>query len=101
MSLTVTSVLHVTGINRKNRSSLKYPDLQSARRPVAHCDEVPVPGSGELPDKDGGCFTSLRQTFPGTTIEELKAGISYGPQIRQLIIDPHFENSMNEVELEA
>ena len=37
-------------INRKNRSSLKYPDLQSARRPVAHCDEIPVPVVGELPD---------------------------------------------------
>jgi len=32
----------VTGINRKNRSNLKYPDLESARRPVAHCDEIPV-----------------------------------------------------------
>ncbi|XP_077791890.1 uncharacterized protein LOC144329130 [Podarcis muralis] len=40
----------VTGINRKNRSSLKYPDLQSASRPVAHCDEIPVPIFGELPD---------------------------------------------------
>ena len=40
----------VTGINRKNWSSLKYPDLQSARRPVAHCDEVQVPIFGELPD---------------------------------------------------
>ena len=26
----------VTGINRKNRGSLKYSDRQSARRPVAH-----------------------------------------------------------------
>ena len=42
--------VHVTGINRKNRGSLKYPDLQSARRPVAHCDEIPVPIFGELPD---------------------------------------------------
>ena len=31
----------VTGINSKNRGSLKYPDLQSARRLVAHCDELP------------------------------------------------------------
>ena len=43
-------VINLTGINRKNRSSLKYPDLQSARRPVAHCDEIIVPGFGELPD---------------------------------------------------
>ena len=40
----------VTGINRKNRSSLEYPDLQSACRSVAHCDEIPVPIFGELPD---------------------------------------------------
>lgn len=40
----------VTGINRKNRGSLKYPDLQSARRLVAHRNEIPVPIFGELPD---------------------------------------------------
>ena len=34
-------------------------------------------------------------------MEKLKAGIFDGPQIRQLIRDPEFENSMNEVELEA
>ena len=43
-------VINMTGINRKNRRSLKYPDLQSARRPVANCDEIPVPVFGELPD---------------------------------------------------
>ncbi|XP_027233923.2 uncharacterized protein [Penaeus vannamei] len=42
--------IDITGVNRKNRSSLKYPDLQSARRPVAHCDEIPVPVFRELPD---------------------------------------------------
>ena len=42
--------IDVTGINRKNWSSLKYPDLESAHRPVAHCDEIPVPVFGELPD---------------------------------------------------
>ena len=34
-------------------------------------------------------------------MEKSKAGIFDGPQIRQLIRDPEFENSMNEVELEA
>jgi len=42
--------IDVTGINRKNRSSLEYPDLQSARRPVAHCDEIPVPVFHKLHD---------------------------------------------------
>lgn len=52
-------------------------------------------------DKDGGCFTHMCHAFPGLTIEKLKAGIFDGPQIRQLIRDPEFENSMKEVELEA
>lgn len=52
-------------------------------------------------DKDGDCFTYLCQAFPGLTMEKLKAGIFDGPQIRQLIRDPEFGNSMNEVELEA
>ena len=34
-------------------------------------------------------------------MEKLKTGIFDGPQIRQLIRDPEFENSTNEVELEA
>ena len=40
----------VTGINRRNRGSLKYPDLQSPRRSVDHWDEIPVLIFGELPD---------------------------------------------------
>ena len=43
----------------------------------------------------------LCQAFPGLTLEKLKAGIFDGPQIRQLIRDPEFENLKNEVELEA
>ena len=52
-------------------------------------------------DKDGDCFTYLCQAFPGLAVEKLKAGIFGSPQIRQLIRDPKFENSMNEVELEV
>ena len=52
-------------------------------------------------DMDGDCFIYFCQAFPGLTMEKLKAGIFDGPQIRQLIRDPEFENSMNEAELEA
>ena len=48
-------------------------------------------------DKDGGCFTYLCYTFSGLTIGKLKTGILDGPQIRELIRDAAFENSMNEV----
>ena len=42
--------VNVTGINRKNRGSLKYPDIESARRPVAHCDDIPIPVFKSIPD---------------------------------------------------
>ena len=50
-------------------------------------------------DKDGECFLYLCQVFPGLSIEKLKAGVFDGQQIRQLIKDTEFENSMNELEL--
>jgi hypothetical protein len=34
-------------------------------------------------------------------MEKVKAGIFDGPQIRQLIYDPHFIASMNEIESRA
>ena len=46
-------------------------------------------------DKIGSCFTYLCRTFPGATIEKLKAGVFDGPQIRQLIRHRNFEESMN------
>ena len=42
--------INLTGINEKKRKSLIYPNLPSALRPVAHCDELPIPVFKELPD---------------------------------------------------
>lgn len=52
-------------------------------------------------DKDGGFFTYLSHTFPGLTMDKLKAGIFDRPQLHQLIRDPESDISMNEVELET
>jgi len=49
-------------------------------------------------NKDGSCIEYIANKLPGLTMEKLKAGIFYGPQIRQLINDPHFIASMNEIE---
>ena len=43
-------IVNITGINRNNRSKWKYPDLASARRPVPHSDEVPIPRFHHLPE---------------------------------------------------
>ena len=42
--------INLTGINKKKRKSLIYPNLPSTLRPVAHCDELPIPVFKELPD---------------------------------------------------
>ena len=44
--------INVKGINRINKKVLVYPDLQSARLPRAHCDEVPVPVSAKLHENE-------------------------------------------------
>ena len=42
--------INLTEINKKKRKSLLYPNLPSALRPVAHCDEIPIPIFKKLPD---------------------------------------------------
>ena len=42
--------IDITGINRKNRSSLTNPDLDLARRPVTHCEEIPILVFKEFPE---------------------------------------------------
>lgn len=43
-------LVNITGINRNNRSKWTYPDLDSARRPCPHSDEVPIPAFSCLPE---------------------------------------------------
>ena len=54
--------IDVTGINRKNRKVLKYPDLESARRPVAHSDECPVPVYVMLSDDSDNGSTPAQES---------------------------------------
>jgi hypothetical protein len=49
-------------------------------------------------NKDGSCIEYIAYKLPGLTMEKLKAGIFDGSQIRQLINDPHFKASINEIE---
>lgn len=43
-------MVNITGINRNNRSKWTYPDLASARRPVPHSEEIPIPTFHQLPE---------------------------------------------------
>jgi hypothetical protein len=52
-------------------------------------------------DQSGACFAYIKKTFPGLSIEKIKAGIFDGPQIRKLINDPNFTGSMTTLESAA
>ena len=52
-------------------------------------------------DKHGSCFNYIVQKFPGLSMENLKAGILDGPQIRKLIQDQAFTSYMTAVESAA
>lgn len=43
-------LVNIKGINRNNRHKWTYPDLDSARRPVPHSNEIPVPTFSNLPE---------------------------------------------------
>ena len=52
-------------------------------------------------DTDNDCFKYTVSAFPGLSSEKIKAGVFDGPQIRKLIGDREFRNTMTLVELEA
>ena len=52
-------------------------------------------------DKDGECFKYICRSFPGLSIEKLKAGIVDGRDIRKLMQDENFILSMNPLEADA
>ena len=55
---------------------------------------------GKTPKKEGDCFGYV-QNIPTLIIDKQRAGIFDAPQIRELTQDPHFEDSMNNTEVDA
>ena len=52
-------------------------------------------------DKEDRRFALLQVKFPRISMEKLKAGIFDGPQIRELMKDPIFDEALSEAELPA
>ena len=50
-------------------------------------------------DRQGSGFTFLMSKFPRISMEKLKAGIFDSPQIRELMKDPIFDETLREAEL--
>ena len=52
-------------------------------------------------DEDGDCFICIAETFPGLSMEKLKAGIFDGRRIRKLMQDQTFTARMTVAERAA
>ena len=44
-------MVDLKGFNRHKKKLWIYPNLESARRPVPHCEDIPVPQFSHLPEK--------------------------------------------------
>ena len=42
--------VNTKGINKKKKNPLVYPNLESAIRPIPHCNEISVPVFKDLPE---------------------------------------------------
>lgn len=52
-------------------------------------------------DKDSECFKYICSVYHRMTLDKLKAGVFTGPQIRKLMCDPNFEDTMSQTEKQA
>ena len=52
-------------------------------------------------DKEGQCFKYLRDSFPKLSDEKVKGGIFDGPDIRKMVRDTQFKDTMTDVERRA
>ena len=66
------SGIKTKGINRKSRTSLTYPSLDSAIRPVPHSEELPIPVFKGLPQLESALSSEddLSSTDSETTIAD-------------------------------
>ncbi|KAI6651178.1 hypothetical protein LOD99_5529 [Oopsacas minuta] len=93
------------------RECLKVGDKNVINNPLVHTHKIILPPLHiklglmkqfiEALDKDRYCFKYIRNYFPGISEEKKKAGIFEGPQIRKLLRDNCFKDSMNEEEKRA
>ena len=76
---------NITGFNASSRKKIKYPNLQSAMRPVPHSDDLPVPtppvnkdllssSDEEMPSREDSAesisLEDIESTYSGTSSNE-------------------------------
>ena len=73
-------MVNVKGYNRYKKQKWEYPDLESARRPVPHGEEVPVPVFSSLPDVPTSDADDALEMECGANSDSEYEGSSLTPQ---------------------
>ena len=62
-------MLNTKGFNSKTKQGAVYADIPSARRPVDHCPEVPIPAFSGLPSlgSEGSSIKAVLEKFKEQT----------------------------------
>ena len=104
-------VNHWVKKDMESRETLRAGDKNILKKPLVPRDRIILPPLhiklglikqlGKALDKDGECFRYICLSFPGLSLEKLKAGIFDGPDIRKLMKDDNFPLSMNKLEADA
>ena len=79
ISMTATyCVVYMKGINRKKKNPLVYPNLESAIRPIPHCNEIPVPVFKGLPEfESSGSVEDQAFALPTDSSEDTVLDIDF------------------------
>lgn len=102
---------HYTDHKWPERKSLKVGEHNIIEKPLVNPKNVLIPPLHiklgiikqfvKALDKDGRCFKYIEKKFPKKSDEKLKSGIFDGPQIRTLLNDAQFAESMTKIEKDA
>ena len=77
--------VNTKGINRKNRNSLVYPNLESAIRPIPHCNEIPLPVFEGLPELELlGSKEDHVSIFSTDSSDSTDSDVDFPPSLPQL-----------------
>ena len=70
------------GINRKSRNSLVYPNLESAIRPIPHCNEILVPVFEGLPELElPGSKEDQASVFSTGSSDSTVSAVNFPPSL--------------------
>jgi hypothetical protein len=71
--------IHVKGYNQTSKTKIQYPDLPSARRPIPHGPDLPVPMPPSTLKFDSSSSCSSSPESSGSSNEDYKPGVSVTP----------------------